>query len=193
MDKSERVSNIKKTIKGLVVPFLFLLVITGFVLVIVFTKNEEEPEEIIKVNAYENAGEDIVLENEYLKFVMDSSTTQFSITQKSTGEVWYSNPPDAKEDPIALKSDMENLQSTLLLTYSTINGVDTIYNNYKYSIASKIYNIEATDDQIKVFYSIGEVEKEYIIPNVIEADRMEELFDAMSLEEVTRAKDYYKK
>ena len=193
MDRSEKVSKFKKTIKGLVVPFLFLIVITGFVLVIVFTENEEEPEEIIRVNTYEDAGEDIVLENEYLKLVMDSSTTQFSITQKSTGEIWYSNPPDAQEDPIALKSDMENLQSTLLLTYSTINGVDTIYNNYKYSIASKIYNIEAADDRIKVLYSIGEVEKEYIIPNVIEADRMEELFAAMSLEDATRAKDYYKK
>lgn len=193
MDRSEKMSGIKKTIKGLAVPFLFLLVITGFVLVIVFTKNEEEPEEIIRINAYEGAGADIVLENESLKFVMDSSTTQFSVTKKSTGEVWYSNPPDAKEDPLALKSDMENLQSTLLLTYSTVNGVDTIYNNYKYSIESKIYNIEATEDEVKVYYSIGEVEKEYIIPNVIEAQRMEELFDAMSLEDATRAKDYYKK
>ncbi|MDE6607156.1 MAG: hypothetical protein K2K54_05290 [Lachnospiraceae bacterium] len=193
MDRSERVSNIKKTIKGLVVPFLVLIVITGFVFVIVFTQKEVEQEEIIKVNAYEEAGEDIVLENEYLKFVMDSSTTQFSLTQKSTGEIWYSNPPDAKEDPIALQSDKENLQSTLLLTYSTINGVDTIYNNYKYSIESKIYNIEVTDDKVKVLYSIGEVEKEYIIPNVIEADRMEELFAVMSTEDATRAKDYYKK
>jgi len=193
MDKSEKVSGIGKTIKSLTVPFLFLFIIMGFVLIIVFSKEEEEPEEIIRVNAYESSGEDIVLENEYLKLVMDSNTTQFSITQKSTGEVWYSNPPDAAEDPIALQSDIENLQSTLLLTYSTINGVDTLYNNYKYSIASKIYNIEATEERIKVYYSIGEVEKEYIIPKVIEAERMEELFESMDLDDVTRVKDYYKR
>ena len=56
--------------------------------------------------------------------------------------MWYSNPQDADEDPVALPSDIENLKSTLLLTYSTINGVDTLYNNYKYSIAAKNYEIE---------------------------------------------------
>lgn len=193
MDRSERMSKLGKTLKGLAIPFLCLFIIAGVVMIIVFSKSEEEPEEIIKVNAYEAAGDDIVLENEYLKLVMDSSTTQFSITQKSTGQVWYSNPPDAQEDPIALQSDKENLQSTLLLTYSTINGVDTLYNNYKYSIVSKIYDIESAEDRIKIRYSIGEVEKEYIIPNVILADRMEELFANMSLDDVTRAKDYYKK
>ena len=124
---------------------------------------------------------------------MDPETTQFTVTQKSSGAVWYSNPQDADSDPIALKPDIENLKSTLLLTYSNLNGVDTLYNNYKYSIASKIYNIEASEDSIKVLYSIGEVEKEYIVPLAIEEERMEELLSAMTTGNASMVGNYYKK
>lgn len=85
------------------------------------------------------------------------------------------------------------MKSTLLLTYSVVNGVDTLYNNYKYSISSKIFNIEATENSIKVDYSIGEVEKEYIIPLVAEEERMEELLGNMSKGDASMVKDYYKK
>jgi hypothetical protein len=112
---------------------------------------------------------------------------------KSTGQVWYSNPQDADEDAVALTADKENLKSTLLLTYSTINGVDTLYSNYKYSMSSSIYNIEATDDYIKVYYSIGDVDKEYVIPVVITEDRMQELLSNMSKTNSSMVGDYYKK
>ena len=182
-----------KKIKSLLVPILILLVIAIGVLIVVFWKEEEVPEEVVRINAYEGSSQDIVLENDKLKLVMDPETTQFTVTQKSSGAVWYSNPQDADSDPIALKPDIENLKSTLLLTYSNLNGVDTLYNNYKYSIASKIYNIEASEDSIKVLYSIGEVEKEYIVPLAIEEERMEELLSAMTTGNASMVGDYYKK
>lgn len=195
-DKTKRKVELKaallKQLKSLLVPVIILLIILAGVLAITLYQEEEEVEEIIKVNSYEGEGE-VVLENSDLKFVMDSATTQFTVIKKSTGEVWYSNPQDAVKDEIALTSDKENLQSTLLLTYSTINGVDTLYNNYKYSIASKIYNIEATDDYIKVFYSIGDVDKEYVIPLVADEARMNELLANMSKSNASTVGDYYKK
>lgn len=184
---------LKEKMKSLLGPILILLLILIGILVVVFWKEKEIPEEIVKVNAYEGGSKGIVLENDRLKMVMDPETTQFSVTQKSSGAVWYSNPQDADEDAIALKTDIENLKSTLLLTYSNLNGVDTLYNNYKYSISTKIYNIEASEDCIKVYYSIGEVEKEYIIPLAIEAERMEELLGAMTTGDASMVKDYYKK
>lgn len=195
-DKTKRKAELKaallKQLKSLLVPVVFLLVILAGVLAITLYQEEKEVEEIIKVNGYEGEGE-VVLENSNLKFVMDSATTQFTVIKKSTGEVWYSNPQDANEDEIALNSDKENLQSTLLLTYSTINGVNTLYNNYKYSIVSKIYNIEATDEYVKVFYSIGDVDKEYAIPLVITETRMSELLSNMSNVNASMVGDYYKK
>ena len=183
---------IKDKLKNLLAPALLILVIFVVAMILILTKKEPEPESIIKVNAFEGKEQEIILENDKLKLTMDSETTQFMIKVKSTGKVWYSNPQDADEDKVALSTDIENLKSTLLLTYSTINGVDTLYNNYKYSIASKIYDIEATKDSIKVNYSIGEVEKEFIVPNVILKDEFEKFLSQMSKSNASMVKQYYK-
>lgn len=183
---------IKDKLKNLLVPALFLLAILAGALALVLLKEEPKPEEIIKVNAYEGKEKEIVLENDNLKLTMDPATTQFKVKMKSSGKVWYSNPQDAEEDQVALATDIENLKSTLLLTYSTINGVDTLYNNYKYSIAGGIYKIEEADDSIKVNYSIGEVEKEFVVPNVILKDRFEQLLSQMSKSDASMVNQYYK-
>lgn len=184
---------LKEKIKDLVVPVIFLIILGIIVLALSMWKEEEVVEEIIKVNSYEGSEKELVLENDALKFSMDPQTTQFSVTVKDSGKVWYSNPQDADKDSVALNTDKENLQSTLLLTYSTINGVDTLYNNYKYSMEGHTYNIEATDDAIRVNYSIGEVEKEYYVPMALKEARMLELLDKMSTNDANMVKDYYKK
>lgn len=183
----------KEQAKSLLVPALFLLAIGIVALAASLIPEEEETAEIIPVSKYEGSGGELVLENDSLKFVMDAETTQFTVTQKDNGTVWYSNPQDADEDPVALPSDIENLKSTLLLTYSTINGVDTLYNNYKYSIAAKNYEIEQGTDSIKVLYSVGEVEKEFMIPKVITEERMLAFLGQMSKTDASNVGDSYKK
>lgn len=185
--------EVKAKLRSLIAPVIILMIILVGVFVIMFWQEEEEPIELIKVNAFEGEKEDIILENEQLKFVMNSSTTQFSLTVKSNGMVWHSNPQDAAQDAVALPVEKAKLQSTLLLTYSTINGVDTLYNNYNYSIQDGIYEIETNENSIRVNYSIGDVDKEYVVPKVIVADKMEALLEKMSNAESIMVKDYYKK
>lgn len=185
--------RIKQQLKSLAGPLVIFLVIVAGILVIAFWKEEEEPAEVIKVNGYEGTQKEFVLENDKLKFVMDAATTQFSVTVKETGQVWYSNPQEADEDALALKTEINNLKSTLLLTYSTINGVDTLYNNYTYSMEKGIYEIEAAEDAVKVFYSIGDLDKEYVIPPVITADRMEQFMAEMEQGDMLMVSEYYKK
>lgn len=180
-------------LKSLIGPLCILFIIGAGILVITFWKNEAEPVEIIKVNGYEGEETEFVLENDKLKFTLDSTTTQFKLEDKSTKEIWYSNPPDGANDPLALKVEKDKLQSTLLLTYSTINGVDTLYNNYTFSMEKGIYEIEATKEYIKVFYSIGDMDKEYVIPPVIVKDRYDELIGQMSNTNALMVNDYYKK
>ena len=107
-DKSVRTEKLKNVLKektkSLLGPVLILLLIVIGILIIAFWKEEETPEEIVKVNTYEGNSSDIVLENENLKMVMDPETTQFTVTKKSTGAIWYSNPQDADEDTVALLS-----------------------------------------------------------------------------------------
>ena len=180
-------------IKSLIGPMIILLIMAAAVLFIVFYQEEPEPEEIVKVNGYEGDETEKVLENEHLKFVMDPMTTQFYVEVKSTGQKWYSNPAGAAEDAKALTIEKEKLQSTVLLTYSTINGVDTLYPNYKYSMLNKIYEIETGEDYIKVNYSIGDTEKEYIIPPVITATEFKEWLSKIDKAAALLAEEYYKK
>lgn len=190
---SEIKAAIKKQVKSLIGPMIIFLIILAGILVVALYKEAPEAVEIVKVNAYEGEDAELVLENDKIKLVMDSMTTQFYLEVKETGEIWYSNPQDAAEDSAALAIEREKLQSTLLLTYSTINGVDTLYNNYAYSMKNGIYDIEQGEDYIKVYYSIGDMEKEYIIPPVITADRMEELTANMTKSNVIMIEEYYKK
>ncbi len=195
-DKAVRKQEFKtaliKKLKSLIGPMIILLIIVAGVLVIAFYQEEEEPEEIVKVNGYEGDGGEIVLENDELKFVMDEETTQFYLEVKDTGAIWKSNPDGAAQDAKALKIEKEKLQSTMLLTYSTINGVDTLYNNYTYSMLNGIYEIEQGDDFIKIHYSIGDTEKVYLIPPVTTADQMEAWRDKMSTDGALMVQRYYK-
>lgn len=191
--KAEFKAALKRQLKSLIGPSILLLIIVVGVLIIAFYREEEVPEEIIKVNAYEGEEEEIILENDRLKFVMDSTTTQFYVQDKESGMTWYSNPLDADTDMVAQTMERGNLKSTLVLTYSTINGVDTIYNNYTYSMENQIYDIEKGDDYIKIYYSIGDTEKEYVIPPVITADEMSEWLGKMAKSDTVLIEMYYQK
>ena len=173
-----------KRIKKLIAPFCVLIIIVAAFFVIINWK-EEDVVETIRTRRNE--------ENEKLKFVLDGKTTQFQVEMKDNGDVWYSNPPDAANDAKAVILEKENLQSTLLLKYSTINGVDTQYNSYEYSIVNGLYEVEQGADYVKVNYTIGNVEKEYIIPKVIVASRMDELLAKMDTNGQGRVTNYYKK
>ncbi|MBP3351988.1 MAG: hypothetical protein J6L65_06245 [Lachnospiraceae bacterium] len=196
-DKAVRIAEmkaaVKSTLKSLIAPVIFLLIIVAGVLVITLWKEEEEPEKIIQVNAYAGDTSTMVLENDKLLFEMDPSTTQFTITQKDTGAVWYSNPEGGGSDPAAQTIEKQKLQSTVLLTYSTINGVDTLYNNYKYSMENQIYEIEQGDDYIKINYSIGDVQKEFVIPPVLSEERMDAYLEVLDKNAVLLIGNYYKK
>lgn len=182
-----------KKLKSLIAPMLILAVIAAGVLVIAFWKEEPEPAEIVKVNTYEGKEGELVLENERLRFVMDSSTTCFTLEDKESGQVWRSNPEGVEEDSLALNTEKHKLQSTLLLTYSTINGVDTLYDNYTYSMQNGIYDIEQGDGYIKVFYTVGDMEKEYVIPPVILEEKMDALLNNMDKNGRLLVEQYYKK
>lgn len=191
--KAEFKAGLISTLKSLIAPLIGIAVIAAIVLTVKFLQKPEEAEPVIEMHAYSGDEKEIVLENEKLILKMDPTTTHFSVEVKETGAVWYSNPVNADSDPIALTLDKQKLKSTLILYYSTQNGVDTLFNNYAYSIEKGIYDIETGEDYVKVLYSVGDTEKEFIIPLVIEQSRMEEYLAKMDTDSRTRVTDYYKK
>ena len=196
-DKAVRNSEIRAAIirqlKSLLAPFIILLIIVGAVLVIALWKEEAEPIEVVRVNGYEGEARTFTLENDKIIFELDSKTTHFTVTVKDSGKVWYSNPESAGADSLATSQEKNKLRSTLILTYSNSSGVDIPYDNYAYSIERGVYDIEAEEDYIKVYYSIGNVDKEFVIPPVILEEKMDALKSQMSKEGQELIRNYYRR
>lgn len=196
-EKSVRQAEIKaaviKQLKSLIVPVILCAIILVGVFVVINYKNVEEKEPVVRINGYEGSEEPVIMENDRLKFVMDPITTQFSLEVKDTGKVWYSNPQDAADDKLALAAEKDKLQATLLMSYSIVSGLESQYDNYQYSIKNGIYDIETGDDYVKVNYSIGKVDREYVIPPVSKAAEFDAMTEAMSKDAFNLISRYYKK
>ncbi len=150
---------------------------------------EEAVEKEIEVRTYVAAdyeGKEFTMESDDLLFALDKDTTQFTVTQKSTGKVWYSNPVDAATDPIADSSSKRLLQSILALEYSNVNELLVNLNTFEHSInietaaGTGIYTLEQPDaNTIKVNYSIGKVARTFIIPPSVPDARFMEWYDKL--------------
>lgn len=191
--KKERRDAVIKEIKAMIFPTVLLGIIALAIVFVMTYQARPSAEEIIEVRAYSGDDKPIIIQNDSLKLEMDPLTTTFTLTVKSSGKVWHSVPEDGANDPKAITETKKKLQSTFLLTYSRQAGLETTYDSYSYSAANQIYDIETGDDYIKVMYSLGDVEKEYVIPVVAKAAELDELFAKMDKKEKDVCKQFYKK
>ena len=162
----------------------FFLVVAAFITVIIVKLVNVSKVTDAFIKAYEfkedAVPETYTLENDKLKLVMDTKTTQFTVLQKGTDHVWYSNPPELDKDPIALNKEKNNMMSTLLVKYSTENGVDNIYDTYTYSIKRNFFEVSQKKDTITVKYTASTMEREYKYPLAIYAEEMDEYLENLS-------------
>lgn len=174
----------KKSLLRRLIPWMIAAVLIALLVIFVgiplYGQQEEEVNDPPTVSYFEDSGLDLTLENDYLSFVMDPSTTQFTLTEKETGRVWNSNPADAAQDKVALSQNKDTLDSTLIVTYTTSGG-EVSMNNYTYAIQNQTYQIQKPDDgTIRVDYSVGQIERIFLIPTVITKERYVEITDRMS-------------
>lgn len=147
----------------------------------------------------EAEGKIIKVDNGQLEFTMDADTTQFSVLNKANGQTWYSNPQNLEADTLASGSNRDILSSTLFVEYSDSKGQSFSYDNYAYSIKDKRYSIEEIKDEsgnvngVKVVYTVGDVQKTYIVPTAITEDRMEEFCSKMDSSDAKMIKNVYRR
>lgn len=194
--KAEIKAAVKKELKSLIGPLIILAIIVAAVAVIMLWPDKVVEEEVIQMRGYDGEAKEFVMENDKFLFSMDSETTQFNITVKETGDVWYSNPEEAgiAADAKASTPNKKNeLRSTVMLGYSNRSGVSVLYNNYEFSVINKLYEIKQGDDYIQIDYTIGDVQREYIIPPVMTQDKYEEYKGILTGGSKNLLSQYYKK
>ena len=184
----------KKLILRLLPWIITLAVIAALVIFVgipMYSQTEEENLYEPTVVSYDgDTKAKLVLSNESLTFEMDPVTTQFKVVDNTTGMEWLSNPvttlDEAKKDPYAKTyAQQYSLLSTLLL-HSRSTGEEKAWSNYEYSIANGNYTIEfvkagegAETDEIHVIYAVGNIEKEYMIPQAWTKERYDAYTKAM--------------
>ena len=191
--QTERNNKIKEFLKSLIFPVILTAIILIGVFVVINYQNKPEEEEIIEIHAFAGDDKPLVMENDALKFTMDPTTTQFTVEVKDSHKIWYSNPEGSQNDAAALPEEKNKLQSPLLLSYSVETGLETSFNAYAQSILNGIYEIEQGDDYIRVNYSLGNVEKEYVIPPVLTVDNYKKWTEGMETADSDTVSQYYKK
>ena len=157
-----------KPTKKFWIGFGFTVIILGFLTYIVIRlvqvgKAVQPQFDYFEYDA-ESQPQSYVMKNQNIIFELDPSTTQFTVTQKNTGKVWYSNPQQAMQDPIALVKEKNNMMSTMLLKYSTENGTEDTYDLYTNSIQRNFYTVSQQGNEIHVDYTVGQMDREYIFP-----------------------------
>lgn len=185
----------KKSIIRRLIPWLIALALIAAIVIFIgiplYGPQAEEEIDPPVISYYEGGSKTLTMENDSLLFELDPKTTQFKLTEKATGREWLSNPADAASDPIAISTNKSLLQSTLVVTYTSSNGtVD--FNNYQYSVEDGTYTLsQAEDGTISIVYSVGEIEKIYMLPTAITAERFTAFTDAMKSSSAKRTKSAY--
>ena len=186
-----------KPTKKFWIGFGFTIAILGFLTYIVIRlvqvgKAVQPPFDYFEYDA-ESQPKSYVLENKNVIFELDPSTTQFTVTQKGTGKIWYSNPPEAKSDPLALAKEKYNMMSPLLIKYSTENGSEDTYDLYTNSVQRNFYTVTKNGNEIRVDYTVGQMDREYIFPLILYQSELEKWQEGLPKSEVRAMERAYHK
>lgn len=169
-----------------------LIIITALAFSMMACGKEEVKER--KIEVYSNDGDtsELYIDNEFLELRFVPETAEIIMTDKATGAVWYSNPEKAAEDTNADVITKQRMKSQLSVTYADSTGVGMSLNSFKYSVEKGMYQYAIIDNGIEVSYTIGDIVREFVIPNALPEWRMEEITGDMDSATKRRFTDSYR-
>ena len=186
----------KKSVLRRLIPWIIILAalaaLVVFVFVPIYSAKEMSFGRETRIIYFEGDGKPVTMENDRLLFEMDGETSLFTVTDKATGKVWYSNPEKRNSDSIANGVNKEYLSSTLSLSYyEKINQFDM--NSYTHSIKNQSFEIKQEEDgSVRVNYSLGKnAGKKYIVPNAITKERYDAFLANMEKKQQKKLGNYY--
>jgi len=164
--------------------WLLLIFFTVFLAVSCSSRRTVRPRPVM-VYEYivEEEHEDVFLENEFLSLRFLNETAEIILTEKATGVVWRSNPPDPNSDKTADAITRQLMESQVALDYADNSGVGMTLFSGLHSIDRHAYEYEVVDGALEVRYTIGDIARAYRIPPVMHQDRMRTYLDQMSYDD----------
>jgi len=134
--------------------------------------------------------DDIVVENEYLELRFLPRTTEIVLKNKANGVEWRSNPPG--NDSLADTVTRYLQKSVFALEYSDVTGVGQTLYSSEHSVDLGAYSYEIVNGGLEVNYSVGNIERIYIIPPAVPEERMNEFTDNMNASDRKLVREGYR-
>ena len=155
-----------------------LLILIYFLLIIISCGGRQYGAKNIFIYEYKGGTDEAVLENEYLLLRFLPETTEIILVNKANGAEWRSNPQGA--DPLADPVTRYMMNSVFALEYADVYGIGQIQYSGEQSVKTGAYDYKIADDVLEVNYTVGNLERTYVIPPAMSEERMKEFTDLMS-------------
>lgn len=108
-----------------------------------------------------------------LELYFDEALTDIAVRVKDSGDIWFSNPQGADEDPVAGTFYKNLMKAQFSLRYYNQSVQASEMDNYNDAIANGQFSFLYTENGVQITYNLGEVADKYILPWVISGERYE--------------------
>jgi len=130
-----------------------------------------------QVHIFENssAGEEVVLQNEYLELRFLPETAEVVLTDRLTGAEWRSNPADRAYDARTDFVTRQLINSQFSLRFENVSGVGRTFFSSQDSVEHGAFEYEVVGGALEVRYTVGDLVRTFVVPPAMEEDRLIEL------------------
>lgn len=134
-------------------------------------------------------GEEVVLENDRIRFVLNSQTTHFNVTDLSNGKI-YSSVPDENTVMMAGEYASRMQSEVTVVYYQTDSSALNMYSASD-SVELNKYEVKVSDSAVRVYYNFGT--KDIFCPQILRVQDFEKISDSLtSNSSRIRLSRYYK-
>ncbi len=118
-------------------------------------------------------GMELIASNDVLELYLDRELAGFAIKGKATGEIWYTNPPDFDEDPLASNYYKGMMKSQVSIRYYNESVQASKMDSYNDAVAEGQFSVEEIENGARITYNLGDLADKYVLPQVISVERYE--------------------
>ncbi|MBE6678993.1 MAG: hypothetical protein E7598_00555 [Ruminococcaceae bacterium] len=113
----------------------------------------------------------LMLQMHGYKLYVHPVTAEIAVVHEATGQTLFSNPFDLAKSK-GTDSTKQKLLSQIIISYID-NGVAKEYNSYTDAVKNNQVVIEPIKNGVRVEYTIGRADSNYLVPRLIEKSRLE--------------------
>lgn len=122
---------------------------------------------------------ELIASDDRLELWLDEELADFAVKVKDTGDIWFSNPQGADEDPQASNYYKGVMKSQLSIRYFNENVQAMEMDSYNDAVAEGQFSAERIGNGVRITYNLGEAADKFILPQIISAERYEQFTSLM--------------